>query len=82
MIKKIAGVVSLLIASYLTIYAIYKILIKPNHLWLGIKELFSGNLETFTIVISVFYGVYLFITFLLFKFGNKWTKLFKRTELN
>ena len=82
MIKKITGIFFLVIASYLTIYALYKILIKPTHLWLGSKELFSGNFETFTIVTLVFYGVYLFITFLLFKFGIKWTKLFKRTELN
>ena len=81
MIKKIAGIAFLLMASYFTTYSLYKILANPNHLWLGIKELFSGNFGTFTIVILVFYGAYLFILFLLFKYGIKWTKLLKQIEL-
>ncbi|PQB07302.1 hypothetical protein BST83_09145 [Polaribacter filamentus] len=81
MIKKITGIAFLLIASYFTTYSLYKILSNPNHLWLGIKEFLSGNFGTFSIVILAIYGAYLFIIFLLFKYGLKWTKLLQRLKL-
>ena len=70
MLKKIAGILFLIIASYLGTYTLYKLSINP-HLWLTTEKLFNGHFGTFTIVLIVFNGAHLLIIFLLLKYGLK-----------
>ena len=77
MTKKNIGIAFLIIASFLTIYFIYRIYINPNSL-LNFKNLFSGKLGfKWTLGIVLFNSFFVLIIFFLFKFGIKWTKFLK-----
>jgi|GEM_PF-2647473 hypothetical protein len=79
MLKKISGILFLIIASYLGTYTLYKFSINP-HLWLTTEKLFNGYFGTFTIVLIVFNGAYLLIIFLLLKYGLKWIRSAKSPD--
>ena len=81
MTKKIIGFAFLIIASFLIIYFMYRILKNPNSL-LIFKTLSSGELGLkWTLGIFLFHSFFFVIIFLLFKFGIKWTKSLQWTEL-
>ena len=80
MLKKITGILFLIIGSYLVTYTLYRLSINP-HLWLIIKKLFSGCFGTFTFILILFNGGYLFIIYLLIKYGFKWTNLLENNNL-
>ena len=78
--KKFAGIILLLIGSYLLANTLIRLYVNP-HLWLTIKKLFNGYFGTFSIAIIVFNTGYLFIIFLLFKYGLRWTKLLQNLKI-
>ena len=82
MTKKIIGTIFLIIASFLTIYIIYRIAIN-SIAWSKFKGFVTGKAGlNWSILIIIFYSLILTPIFFMFKYGLKWTKLFKRTELN
>ncbi|MBP1838858.1 ABC-type uncharacterized transport system permease subunit [Formosa algae] len=81
MIKKIIGFAFLLLASYLTIFFIYRISKNPNTL-LILKIILSGDLGiNWTLGVVVFHVFFFLMLYLLFKFGLKWTTLYERNAL-
>ena len=82
MVKKIIGFIFLVIATFLTIYFLYRIAINP-HILIIFKTLITGKLGlVWTLGVVLFYSFFLFIVYLLFKFGITWTKLIQRNNLN
>ena len=82
MAKKIIGFIFIVISSFLSIYFLYRISINPNILII-FKTLITGKLGwVWTLGVVLFYSFFLFIIYLLFKLGIKWTKLLQRNNLN
>jgi len=81
MTKKIIGTVFLIIASSLFIYIVYRITINPIS-YSKFKGFITGKAGSWSIVIIVFYSLILLPLFLMFKYGIKWTRLFKGRELS
>ena len=82
MVKKIIGFIFLVIATFLTIYFLYRIAINPNVVII-FKTLITGKLGlVWTSGVVLFYSSFLFVLYLLFKFGIKWTKSVQPNNLN
>lgn len=74
MTKKPFGIASLIIASLLMIYFVYRIYINPNSLLIA-EKLFSGELGLqWTLGVILLHSFFFLVVFLLFKFGIKWSK--------
>ncbi len=74
------GLAFLTIASFLTIYFIFRITNNPNSM-LRFETLISGELGLkWTTGVILFNSFFFSIIFLLFKFGIKWTKPVNKTN--
>jgi hypothetical protein len=82
MTKRIIGYILLIIASLATVFLLYRTAINPNAL-LIFKTLISGELGfKWTLGVILFHSIFIFIIYLLFKFGIKWIKNNQKIETN